>query len=77
MSKVTALRLFRKPQFRRLTGVFPDVFREMASRLRPSWEKQKARKRSTGRPHSVGATSSDCRAGLNSRFVELLFTCHN
>lgn len=70
MSRITASRLLRKPQFHRLTGVFPNHFREMATKLRPSWEKQEARKRRSGRPHGVG--------GLEEHLLLLLLTyrCH-
>lgn len=70
MSKVTASKLLRKPQFRRLTGVSADQFHQMAIKLRPSWEKQAARKRRSGRPHGVG--------GLEEHLLLLLlaYRCH-
>lgn len=70
MCRITASRLLRKPQFRRLTGVSPDMFRGMVSKLRPSWGKQEARKRRSGRPHGVG--------GLEEHLLLLLlaYRCH-
>jgi len=70
MPKITASRLSRKPQFRRLTGVQPDIFRQMTSKLRPSWEKHETRKLRSGRPHGVG--------GLEEHLLLLLlaYRCH-
>lgn len=70
MPKITASRLIRKPQFRRLTGVKPNIFRQMTSKLHPSWEKHETRKRRSGRPHGVG--------GLEEHLLLLLlaYRCH-
>lgn len=70
MAKFNAPSLLRKRQFRYLTGVTPDIFQEMASRLRPLWEKACRRKNRLGRPYGVG--------GLEDHLLVLLilYRCH-
>lgn len=70
MSSITASRLIGKPQFRRLTGVQPDIFRHMVKRLQPSWDRQEAAKKRSGRPHDIG--------GLEEHLLLLLiiYRCH-
>jgi len=70
MSRITASKLLRKPQFRRLTGVPHDVFRRMVSKLASSWYRQESGKRRSGRPHGVG--------GLEEHLLLLLlaYRCH-
>lgn len=70
MRRITASLLLRKPQFRRLTGVQPELFHQIASKLRPSWSKREGRKQRSGRPHGIG--------GLEEHLLLLLlaYRCH-
>ena len=70
MSRFNASGILRKRQFRYLTGVTPDIFQEMVSRLRPLWEKVCRNKNRSGRPYGVG--------GLDDHFLVLLvlYRCH-
>ena len=70
MSKFNASGILRKRQFRYLTGVTPDIFQEMVSRLRPLWEKVCRNKNRSGRPYGVG--------GLDDHLLVLLvlYRCH-
>jgi hypothetical protein len=55
MAKFNSAWLLRKRQFRALTGVEADVFRQMVERLRPSWKHQIIEpKNRDGRPWGVG-----------------------
>jgi len=62
--------LVGKSQFRSLTGVTPEVFDEMARRVRPAWDKAQGRKVLAGRPYEVG--------GLEDHLVIMLilYRCH-
>ena len=80
MSRITASRLIDKPQFRRLTGVQPDIFRHMVKRLQRSWDRQEAAKRRSGRPHDIGGLEEHLlllliiyRCHLTQDFMSLLF----
>ena len=70
MVKFNASSLLRKRQFRYLTGVTPDIFQEMAFRLRPLWSKVCRSKNRSGRPYGVG--------GLEDHLLVLLilYRCH-
>ena len=55
MAKFNSAWLLRKRQFRALTGVEPNVFRNMVERLRPEWRKKIVTpKNRSGRPWGVG-----------------------
>lgn len=55
MAKFNSAWLVRKRQFRSLTGVTADTFREMVERLRPHWrERVVDPKNRSGRPWGVG-----------------------
>lgn len=70
MAKFNASGLLYKRQFRYLTGVTPEIFRQMAKRLRPSWERLCRRKNRSGRPYGVG--------GLDDHLLVMLilYRCH-
>jgi hypothetical protein len=70
MAEFNASSLLYKRQFRYLTGVTPDIFRQMAERLRPSWERRCRRRNRAGRPFGVG--------GLEDHLLVLLilYRCH-
>lgn len=70
MAKFNASNLLRKRQFRYLTGVTPDIFQEMSSRLRPLWEKASRRKNRSGRPYGVGCLEDHLLVLL------ILYRCH-
>ncbi len=50
MAQFNASSLLYLRQFRYLMGVTPDIFRQMAERLRPAWERLCRRKNRAGRP---------------------------
>lgn len=55
MAKFNAAWLLRKRQFRSLTGIEPETFRQMTERLRPLWQKKVVEvKKKSGRPWGVG-----------------------
>ena len=54
MAQFNASSLLCKRQFRYLTGVTPDIFGQIAHRLRPAWERLSHRKNRAGRPYGVG-----------------------
>ena len=70
MAQFNASGLLYKRQFRYLTGVTPEIFRQMAKRLRPSWERLCHRKNRSGRPYGVG--------GLDDHLLVMLilYRCH-
>ncbi len=70
MSKFNSRYLLRKRQFRSLTGVTPDVFKQMSDRLRPSWERASKHKNRSGRPYSVGDLEDHLLVLL------ILYRCH-
>lgn len=70
MAHFNASSLLYKRQFRYLTGVTPDVFRQMAERLRPSWKRLCHRKNRAGRPYGVGDLDDHLLVIL------ILYRCH-
>ena len=55
MARFNSAWLVRKGQFRSLTGVTADTFREMVERLRPHWRERVVEpKNRSGRPCGVG-----------------------
>jgi IS5 family transposase len=62
--------LIRKQQFGSMTGVTPEVFRQMTDRLRPGWDRLAEKKERPGRPWGVG--------GLDDHLLVLpiLYRCH-
>lgn len=70
MAKFNASNVLRKRQFRSLTGVSPDIFREMVCRLRPLWERVCRRKNRSGRPYGVGDLADHLLVLL------ILYRCH-
>ena len=65
MAKFNSAWLISKRQFRSLTGVEADTFRELVDRLRPHWrERIEAPKKRSGRPWEVG--------GLDDHLLVLL-----
>jgi len=70
MAKFNARTLLHKRQFRYLTGVTPDVFRQMTRRLRPAWEQLSRRKNRSGRPYGVGDLEDHLLVLL------ILYRCH-
>ncbi len=81
MAKFNAAWLLRKRQFRSLTGVEPEIFREMVERLRPLWQKKVvAPKKKSGRPWGVGALEDHVlvllilyRCGVTQDFLGCLY----
>jgi DDE superfamily endonuclease len=70
MSKFTAQNLLYKRQFGSLTGVTPDIFKDMVRRLRPSWDKLDRKKNRSGRPYGVGDLEDHLLVLL------ILYRCH-
>lgn len=70
MAQFNASCLLHKRQFRYLTGVTPDIFRQMADRLRPSWDRLCRRKNRSGRPYGVGNLEDHLLVML------ILYRCH-
>ena len=78
MSKFNASGILRKRQFRYLTGVTPDIFQEMVSRLRPLWEKVCRNKNRSGRPYGVGGLDDHLFVmKLSRRRLDGLFVSQN
>lgn len=70
MAKFKASSLLYKRQFGYLTGVSPEVFVSMASRLRPAWERLCRCKNRAGRPYGVGGLEDHLLVML------ILYRCH-
>lgn len=70
MAKFNASSLLHKRQFRYLTGVAPDIFLQMAERLRPLWERCCLGKNRAGRPWGVGGLEDHLLVML------ILYRCH-
>jgi len=70
MAKFNASNLFHKRQFRYLTGVSPDIFLQMADRLRPAWERLCRSRNRSGRPYGVGDLEDHLLVML------ILYRCH-
>jgi len=70
MVQFNASSLLYKRQFRYLTGVTPEIFRQMAERLRPSWDRLCRRKTRSGRPYGVGGLEDHLLVML------ILYRCH-
>lgn len=70
MAKFNASNLLHKRQFCYLTGVSPDIFRQMCAKLRPGWERLCRRKNRSGRPYGAG--------GLEDHLLVMLvlYRCH-
>jgi DNA-binding transcriptional ArsR family regulator len=70
MSQFKASNLLHKRQFRYLTGVSPEIFKQMADRLRPAWERLRRRKNRSGRPYGAGGLEDHLLVML------ILYRCH-
>ena len=70
MVQFKASSLLYKRQFRYLTGVTPDIFQQMAQRLRPLWEGLCQRKNRAGHPWGVGGLEDHLLVML------ILYRCH-
>lgn len=71
MSKFNITYLLHKRQFRSLTGVTPDIFLQMADRMRPAWKSQVTGcKNRSGRPYGVGELEDHLLVLL------ILYRCH-
>lgn len=70
MAQFNASSLLYKQQFRYLTGVTPDIFRQMVHRLGPAWERLCRRKNRAGRPYGVGDLEDHLLVML------ILYRCH-
>lgn len=70
MSKFNASTLLCKRQFHYLTGVSPDIFRELAHRLLPGWQRLSQSKNRAGRPYGVGGLEDHLLVML------ILYRCH-
>lgn len=70
MADFNASNLLHKRQFRYLTGVTPNIFQQMARRLRPSWDRLCRRKNRSGRPWGVGGLEDHLLVML------ILYRCH-
>lgn len=70
MAKFNAFNLLHKRQFRYLAGVSPEIFQQMADRLRPAWEQFSRRKNRAGRPYGVGDLEDHLLVML------ILYRCH-
>jgi hypothetical protein len=70
MAKFNVSNLLYKRQFRYLTGVSPEIFKQMADRLWPVWEQFSRRKNRSGRPYGVGDLEDHLLVML------ILYRCH-
>lgn len=70
MVRFNASSLLYKHQFRYLTGVTPDTFRQMVCRIGPAWERLSRRKNRSGRPYGVGTLEDHLLVLL------ILYRCH-
>jgi hypothetical protein len=70
MAKFNASGLLYKRQFCYLTGVSPDIFRQMCAKLRPGWERLCRRKNRSGRPYGAGGLEDHLLVML------ILYRCH-
>lgn len=70
MSQFNASHLLYKRQFRYLTGVSPENFKQMAYRLRSAWYRLERRKRRSGRPYGVGELEDHLLVML------IIYRCH-
>jgi len=70
MAKFNASGLLHKRQFCYLTGVSPDIFRQMCGKLRPGWERLRQRKNRSGRPYGAGDLEDHLLVML------VLYRCH-
>lgn len=70
MAKFNASNLLHKRQFCYLTGVSPDIFRQMCAKLRPGWERLCRRKNRSGRPYGAGGLEDHLLVML------ILYRCH-
>lgn len=70
MVKFNASSLLYKRQFRYLSGVTPDIFKQMSKRLRPAWRRLAKSKNRLGRPFGVGDLEDHLLVML------ILYRCH-
>ena len=71
MADFSSTWLVRKKQFRSLTGITPDQFREMVRRLHPHWQQKIVEpKNRSGRPWGIGGLEDHLLVML------ILYRCH-
>lgn len=70
MAKFNASGLLHKRQFGYLTGISPEIFRQMVLRLSPAWERLCRSKNRMGRPYGVGDLEDHLLVLL------ILYRCH-